>query len=154
MKYRKLRIAWSVFWSIAAVLLIVLGVRSYWRYDLMRRVTRWSTKLVHTEVCSECGSIGFTVEDALYRIDLQALQVRHWGHESYPSGGRMRPGWNPTQDPRFPMPSFRYHIVLPHWLLAFLLAAFAAVPWMRFSLRTLLIATTRVAMVLGALVLL
>ena len=33
MKYRKLRIAWSVVWGIAAVLLIVLWVRSYWLAD-------------------------------------------------------------------------------------------------------------------------
>ena len=30
MKYRKLRIAWSVAWGVVAVLLIVLWVRSYW----------------------------------------------------------------------------------------------------------------------------
>ena len=30
MKYRKLRIAWSAFWGLAAVLLIVLWVRSYY----------------------------------------------------------------------------------------------------------------------------
>src|SRR4051812_13876178 len=30
MRFRKLRIAWSVFWGVAAVLLIVLWVRSYW----------------------------------------------------------------------------------------------------------------------------
>jgi hypothetical protein len=33
MKYRKLRIAWSVGWGLACVLLIVLWVRSYWRVD-------------------------------------------------------------------------------------------------------------------------
>src|SRR4051794_7311826 len=33
MKYRKLRIAWSVTWGIAAVLLIALWVRSYWIVD-------------------------------------------------------------------------------------------------------------------------
>ena len=35
MKFRKLRIAWSVTWGIAAVLLIALWVRSYWVYDLL-----------------------------------------------------------------------------------------------------------------------
>ncbi len=34
MRYRKLRIVWSVFWGLAAVLLIVLWVRSYWVWDL------------------------------------------------------------------------------------------------------------------------
>jgi hypothetical protein len=30
MRFRKLRIAWSVFWGLNGVLLIVLWVRSYW----------------------------------------------------------------------------------------------------------------------------
>src|SRR4051812_39587288 len=33
MRFRKLRIAWSVFWGLAAALLIVLWVRSYWWTD-------------------------------------------------------------------------------------------------------------------------
>ncbi len=33
MKHRKLRIAWSVTWSIVAVLLMALWMRSYWRAD-------------------------------------------------------------------------------------------------------------------------
>src|SRR6185295_19427494 len=33
MRFRKLRIAWSVFWGAACVLLIVLWVRSYWWFD-------------------------------------------------------------------------------------------------------------------------
>src|SRR5262245_8875502 len=33
MRFRKLRIAWSVVWGVAAVLLLVLWVRSYWRLD-------------------------------------------------------------------------------------------------------------------------
>ena len=37
MKFRKLRIAWSVVWGVAAVLLIVLWVRSYWRHGLRHR---------------------------------------------------------------------------------------------------------------------
>jgi hypothetical protein len=33
MKHRKLRIAWSVFWGIAAALLVALWVRSYSYFD-------------------------------------------------------------------------------------------------------------------------
>src|SRR4051794_7644371 len=33
MRFRKPRIAWSVFWGVACVLLIVLWVRSYWWSD-------------------------------------------------------------------------------------------------------------------------
>jgi hypothetical protein len=154
MRYRQLRIAWSVFCGLAAVLLIVLWARSYWRFDSMRRVADWSTTFVHIEVCSDCGWIGFTVEDALYRLDLQAAEKNRWRYDSFPNGGRPRPAWNAAQDPRFPMPTFRYHVALPHWLLAFLIASFAAVPWIvqlrwRFSLRTMLIATTLIAVVFG-----
>jgi hypothetical protein len=44
-------------------------------------------------------------------------------------------------------------IVFPHWLPVLQCATFAAVPWIRrFSLRTLLIATTLIAVVLGLIV--
>jgi hypothetical protein len=49
-----------------------------------------------------------------------------------------------------------FSVVLPHWFALALIATCAAAPWMqwskRFSLRTLLIATTLVAMVLGLIV--
>src|SRR4051812_22362745 len=35
MRFRKLRVAWSVFWGVACVLLIVLWVRSYWWIDTL-----------------------------------------------------------------------------------------------------------------------
>jgi len=45
-------------------------------------------------------------------------------------------------------------LTLPHWLMALLSASLASVPWIsqRFSLRTLLIATTLIAVVLGLVV--
>jgi hypothetical protein len=46
--------------------------------------------------------------------------------------------------------------VAPHWFLALIFALIAAAPWLtsipRFSLRTLLIATTLVAVLLGAII--
>src|SRR4051794_31206678 len=36
MRYRKVRIAWSVVWGVVAVLLIVLWVRSYWWVDSLQ----------------------------------------------------------------------------------------------------------------------
>src|SRR6476660_645069 len=36
MRFRKPRIVWSVFWGVAAVLLIVLWVRSYWIQYIVR----------------------------------------------------------------------------------------------------------------------
>src|SRR5262245_43357240 len=35
MRYRKLRIAWSVVWGVVAVLLVVLCVRSYWHMEIV-----------------------------------------------------------------------------------------------------------------------
>jgi len=44
-------------------------------------------------------------------------------------------------------------LILPHWFLVFMFAAIAVAPWIRwsnrFSLRTLLIATTLIAVALG-----
>jgi hypothetical protein len=37
MRFRKLRIPWSVAWGIACVLLVVLWVRSYWWSDITNR---------------------------------------------------------------------------------------------------------------------
>src|SRR5690348_8525325 len=37
MRFRKLRIAWSVVWGLAAVLLIVFWVRSYWHVDVLQK---------------------------------------------------------------------------------------------------------------------
>jgi hypothetical protein len=47
-----------------------------------------------------------------------------------------------------------YRLRLPYWCLILISVAFAAVPWIhwRFSLRTLLIATTLIAVVLGLIV--
>src|SRR3954447_14798313 len=36
MKFRKLRIAWSVFWGLACVLLVLLWVRGVWFHDFIR----------------------------------------------------------------------------------------------------------------------
>jgi hypothetical protein len=44
-----------------------------------------------------------------------------------------------------------WDVWIPHWVLVLLSAVFAALPWLpwKFSLRTLLIATTLIAVVLG-----
>src|SRR5689334_19264816 len=42
LRFRKLRIAWSVFWGLACVLLIVLWVRSYWCSDVFNGPGKFS----------------------------------------------------------------------------------------------------------------
>jgi hypothetical protein len=40
MRFRKLRLAWSVGWGLACVLLIVLWVRTYYRMDILHQYKR------------------------------------------------------------------------------------------------------------------
>src|SRR6266480_1420576 len=40
MRFRNLRIAWSIFWGLLTLLLIVLWARSYWRVDIFRYGTK------------------------------------------------------------------------------------------------------------------
>src|SRR5262245_32774785 len=50
MKYRKLRIAWSVVWGVVAVLLCVLWVRSYWLSDnLVEVVPSFESQFIVSE---------------------------------------------------------------------------------------------------------
>ncbi len=117
MKYRKLRIAWSVGCGILCVLLIVLWVRSYGDTQ-------------PTEIIG----VPLWVIDGTIRI------------------------YDPSPPP---VPTKDFIFIgdgcigrLPIWSLATGVTAFAALPWIRwrFSLRTLIIAITLVAVVLGLIV--
>jgi hypothetical protein len=77
-------------------------------------------------------------------------------------------GWNVASSPAelgkmhiFPKPGFSFDgfsetrvLVIPHWLMLVVFGGFASLPWLhwQFSLRTLLIAMTVVAALLGLLV--
>jgi hypothetical protein len=141
MRFRKLRIAWSVGWGILAVLLTVLWVRSYWRVDFMRlgedRVCMSIDGSVHT-LCVIFGpSFGGTLfsRDHVFRFNLGT-----------PKYSLLGVGYDPFE--------YGTWAVVPHWFLVLLFATigtYAFTPWLHwhFSLRTLLIATTLLAVVLG-----
>src|SRR6476620_9350131 len=143
MKFRKLRIAWSVFWGLACVLLIVLWVRSYWWVDMVSKTTTTSSGW---RVCLFSGRLS-----------------ARWG-----------PGWRPInklhwalsrpieETPAYPSDDVlgfslrRGYFSIPIWCAAVMSGLLAPIPWWlskipwsrRFSLRTLLIATTLVAVLL------
>jgi hypothetical protein len=76
-----------------------------------------------------------------------------WGIESIPMKDLVRPRNYPSFAGRWDQ--YGVHVTFPYWLAVILsggVAALAASPWFkcRFSLRTLLIAMTLVAVVLGA----
>ena len=151
MKFRKLRIAWSVACGIACLLLIVLWVRSYWWEDTLR-VPYSVARVEYFFITSGHGLIysvlylygssepGFGIEtravegEALFVDDSTPLRDWHWFRVVH---------WQ-----KFTV------LYMPHWFPVLVAATLASVPWIHklrfsFSLRALLIATTVVAVALG-----
>ena len=148
MKHRTLRIAWSVTWGIAAVLLIALWIHSYWCWDELDVVipSSFQRRVPYQRV---------TVD----QINVSSLHGQIHAHE-------VTTGW-----PQFRIISFRvseypsapswiikfeqgcWNVRCPHWVLIGVVSGFAYLPWLRwsksFSLRTLLILTTVCAVALG-----
>jgi hypothetical protein len=159
MRFRKLRITWTVFCGIACVLLIVLWVRSYWRGDLIGVV---GNRSLH--IRSEQGLIFTDVSTA------DAGDRRGWRHRMWPQ----TPDWSPWSGLGrhwWDRLGFGHYVgststnqrvdqfVVPHYFVVVIAGLLAALPVAskyssrrRFSLRTMLIATTLVAVVLGLIV--
>jgi hypothetical protein len=155
MKYRKLRIAWSVGWGFVAVLLIALWVRSYWKCDVME----WQRLGTNLSFTSFRGQIGTFV---MKMAGPQSTKYSNWQIEkgsevNYNDGtGRPLPSFLGFKSSwvSAPIPLTTSTLVIPYWFPALACAVAAIVPWSRqlkwrFSLRTLLIATTLVAVGLG-----
>jgi hypothetical protein len=144
MKFRKLRIPWSMFWGIACLLLIVLWVRSYWVWDLVN-ATDYSVSSIR-------GNLS---------LDKQVAQFPMTGWDSVSLSkdvDEQESDTSPQSDKKtivtvttIDVPRI---ITLPHNCIALFFATLATIPWIppRFSLRTLLIAITLVAVVLGLIV--
>lgn len=139
-------------WGIAAVLLCALWVRSYWWKD---SVVRNSPGIGYSgSINSREGRIAFSVGES---------------YVAHPFGNRMRiyvPDLKVNEaiiqlpKPQWTVDSGRYfyfgysqktssHLMVPHGALVLMCSSLAVVPWLRyrFSLRTLLIVTTLVAVV-------
>jgi hypothetical protein len=152
MRFRKLRIAWSVCWGILAVLLVALWVRSYWWGDT---IALPYVNTTHIPATSYEGWV--TLQSSRPYNRLSAWQIKHISIDEQnkaeqkfiASGGLVTHRIN-----HFGLDEKHYFFQLPYWFLLLFTAAFIAIPWLpwRFSLRTLLIATTLVAVVLGLIV--
>jgi hypothetical protein len=144
MRFRKLRIAWSVAWGLAAVLLIALWVRSYTWFDLLILSPNYG-------MVSEWGGIDMTPVLIPPGPLLNRLVSMRGSKASYARLDHSLVGFGYSHTPSLP------RICIPYWFPVLLLVAIGTLPWLpwwskRFSLRTLLIATTLVAVVLGAIV--
>jgi hypothetical protein len=143
MRFRKLRIAFSVTCGLACVLLIALWVRSYWNADAVK-FSRAKLLIV--------SSISGRLSVLSYSTPISPKQsgwAPGWGYGSFAFDQDYRgSSWS------FISESNVTDIGIPHWFAVLVSGACTTLPWLRyrFSLRTLLIATTLVAVVLGLVV--
>jgi hypothetical protein len=149
MKYRKLRIAWSVAWGVVAVLLAVLCVRSYWWLDSVWRYTPTGGMRLD----SLCGKIIFKVASVSGQVATVVVDTKSTKH-MIPAGGDAYFGIKFYLGFLLRREANGFALFIPYWFLTLLAIAFAPLSWLRwrFGLRTLLIATTLVAVVLGLVV--
>ena len=152
MRFRKLRVAWSVFCGLAALLLIVLCVRSYWWCDILAYRKGQTTVAVGT------GRGIAVVHWCTFQPFVTLGNKLGWDLNRGPAetaASSLKPlEWRRVTDPST---VFRLIICFPCWLCVTFIATIAAAPWIRqlkwqFSLRALLIYTTLVAVVLGLIV--
>lgn len=143
MKHRKLRIAWSVAWGVVAVFLGVLWMRSYqWCDGISRSSPRGSLKAASFGGTIRFAYVELEKSDTEWSLGSESLEVLN------ESGliGSPEFEWNRFQS--------NWLLVVPTWFMAGSVIIFAVVPWLsyRYSLRTMLIATTLVAAGLGVMV--
>lgn len=152
MKFRKLRIAWSVVWGALAVLLCVLWVRSYWSVDLLTRVGNINSLFLESRFGQLELSRGIdTLTNAFFSAGSYHLQSEM--NADFVRRGYQRGIWGS----RFYCTFFSqgaWRLAVPHWFVASMFALTAGASWLplRFSLRFLLVATTVVAILLGLIV--
>lgn len=134
---RNLRIAVSVFFGLLTVALCVLWVRSFWRMDQLFLATTRPAFIV-----SNNGNIICKVAASQYRWG--AVPSFPWDYKTTTSSGYVLDGFWRSD-------AIETELSLSHLAMAIFPATIACLPWVRwkFSLRTLLIATTLVAVVLG-----
>ena len=168
MRFRKLRIAWSVVWSVLALLLVVLWVRSYWFFDQFVQRRSVTDYVAYTTFQGQF-SFGTGNDPVLQQIFTEVWTRRGFRTVEWDAAIRgpvaLFPSTPHPHDGQFirwpqysnPFTGLGYtEVLIPYWLPCLAAAALAAWPWLkwpkRFSLRTLLIATTLVAVALGMIV--
>jgi hypothetical protein len=147
MRFRKLRIAWSVFYGLLAIVLISWWVRSYWWVDQVFVPVTKSTNFVVGSIPNAFG-FGFGGKSSAVTQTWITMRTAEWIAVGEP---------HDRSDFLTYFQFYDANVAMPYWFGLLLSAAFAAGPWIsilkwRFSLRTLLITTTLVAILLGLIV--
>jgi hypothetical protein len=156
MRFRKLRIAWSVFWGVACVLLIVLWTRSYWREDCLYWNIVGHRSIVIASARGQLAACTFLFEMSpglhpRFRL-LDDLSYGHTDVYSLVHSDKTFAILGPDS-----LGPVGRALLIPHWLAVLIFGGIAILgvrgPFQfRFTLRTLLIATTLVAVMLGLIV--
>jgi hypothetical protein len=146
MRFRKLRIAWSVGCIIVVLLLCTLWVRSYKWVEVQHGPFIGSWAIVLT---SMPGVLGFEITDTSFKPSRR--EAAEWWTWSL-SADDGRPPYRSRVLGYFDY--YNQRLDVPCWFAVMLMIVASAAPWfpLRFSLRTLLIATTLIAVVLGTIV--
>src|SRR3954465_7996842 len=145
MKFRKLRIAWSTVCGAVCLLLIALSARSFERCEVISMRTTNSEVTLGSNDCTLYAIRTLPLLlPAKLGVAAPTVTPAGWTHTSSKATATLK-------QVQFDLTPGRELIKLPDWLLLVVSIAATGAPWLgsRFSLRTLLIATTMVAVVLG-----
>jgi hypothetical protein len=149
MKYRKLRIAWSVVCGIATVLIVVFWVRSYWHAD---SITRVGNDQILTRFGTASGTLFFGCADYKTTPNIHSPEETDgWMYQEYDSIPLIKvAGW------KFNWGATERLITLPAWFVTLLFFTLATAPWLhptawQFSLRTMFLTLTAASVVFGLL---
>ncbi len=146
---KSLRIAWTAICGLAAVLLVVLWVRSYWRADVVVGPIASGQVFSISSFCGEllfrnyATPMGTTWDWGTNSVDVDEQSARERMREVCVFGFALI-DWRPIG----------WALIVPHPFLVSLFATASALVWLplpkRFRLSTLLIAITLISIVLGA----
>lgn len=140
MKFRKLRIAWSVAWGLLTLVLCVLWAASY-----TRRIGAeiFVTAADRYHIHSAKGAVIITREGRIFRGRELSFHYPESFFSNKVSHSGLKVGRGPDGTIHFAS--------ISDWLLNVVTLFAATIPWLpcRFSLRTLFIATTLVAVAFG-----
>jgi hypothetical protein len=149
-KPRYLRVAFSAMCGVLSLLLIVMWARSFYARDTTRGCIGGSR--LHMYATSLKGEVSLS-------FDEWRGNPHPWIFDSLSNHENMIAVLpSVTGSPPLSWLGFRWHfktnlvaVIFPYWFVVLLPAAFAAIPWIpwHFSLRTLLIAMTLIAALLG-----
>jgi hypothetical protein len=149
---RYLRIAFSAFCGLMCVLLVVLWVRSYWRYDRFVYVENLRYIGIESNAAAFYFWIGLDDDDTAGWTFRGSWDLSSAASE-YPKMAN-RADRTSSIFEWHSYPNSSVYAVASYWFLVLVASLFGALPWLRcrFSLRTLLFVMMVVAVAIGVVV--